>query len=221
MCRVIFCVVGRGCFLWPVHSLGKTLLDFALLHFVLQGQTYLLLQVSLDFLLLHSSPLWWKGHILGVLVLESLGGHNQFSSVTQLCPTLCDPMDCSTPGFPVHRKLSELTPKKRYPFQGQKCQSKKSRDTWSNRQICPWSTKWSRAKANRVLPRERSGHSKHPLPTTREMALHMDITSWSILKSAWLYSLQPKIDNLYTVSKNKTGSWLWLRSWTLYCKIQT
>ena len=26
----------------------------------------------------------------------------QFSSVTQLCPTLCDPMDCSTPGLPVH-----------------------------------------------------------------------------------------------------------------------
>ena len=26
----------------------------------------------------------------------------QFSSLTQLCPTLCDPMDCSTPGFPVH-----------------------------------------------------------------------------------------------------------------------
>ena len=33
-----------------------------LFHFVSQGQTYLLLQVSLDFLLLHSSPLWWKGH---------------------------------------------------------------------------------------------------------------------------------------------------------------
>ena len=32
----------------------------------------------------------------------------QFSSVTQLCPTLCDPMDCSTPGFPVHRQLPEL-----------------------------------------------------------------------------------------------------------------
>ena len=26
----------------------------------------------------------------------------QFSSVTQSCPTLCDPMDCSTPGLPVH-----------------------------------------------------------------------------------------------------------------------
>ena len=33
----------------------------------------------------------------------------QFSSVTQSCPTLCDPMDCSTPGFPVHHHLPELT----------------------------------------------------------------------------------------------------------------
>ena len=32
----------------------------------------------------------------------------QFSSVTQSYPTLCDPMDCSTPGFPVHHQLSEL-----------------------------------------------------------------------------------------------------------------
>ena len=39
------------------------------------------------------------------------------------------------------------------------------------------------AKANRLLPRERTGHSKHPLPTTQEKALHMDTTRWSILKS--------------------------------------
>ena len=32
----------------------------------------------------------------------------QFSSVTQSCSTLCDPMDCSTPGFPVHHHLPEL-----------------------------------------------------------------------------------------------------------------
>ena len=32
----------------------------------------------------------------------------QFSSVTQLCPTLCNPVDCSTPGFPVHHQLPEL-----------------------------------------------------------------------------------------------------------------
>ena len=35
------------------------------------------------------------------------------------------------------------------------------------------------------------------------------------------YSLQTKMEKLYTVSKNKTGSWLWLRSWIPYCKIQT
>ena len=32
----------------------------------------------------------------------------QFSSVAQLCPTLCDPMDCDTPGLPVHHQLPEL-----------------------------------------------------------------------------------------------------------------
>ena len=33
----------------------------------------------------------------------------QFSSVTQSCQTLCNPMDCSTPGFSVHHQLPELT----------------------------------------------------------------------------------------------------------------
>ena len=32
-----------------------------------------------------------------------------FSSVTQSCPTLCNPMDCSTPGLPVHHQLPEFT----------------------------------------------------------------------------------------------------------------
>ena len=35
--------------------------------------------------------------------------HIQFSSVAQLCPTLCDPMDCSTPGLLVHHQLTEFT----------------------------------------------------------------------------------------------------------------
>ena len=34
--------------------------------------------------------------------------NNQFSSVPQLCPTLCDLVDCSTPGLPVHHQLREL-----------------------------------------------------------------------------------------------------------------
>ena len=50
--------------------------------------------------------------------------------------------------------------------------------------------------------------------------LHMDITRWPTPKSNWLYSLQPKIDKHYTVSKNNTRIWLWLRSWTPYCQIQ-
>ena len=33
----------------------------------------------------------------------------QFSSVTQSCPTLCDPMNCATPGLPVHHQLPEFT----------------------------------------------------------------------------------------------------------------
>ena len=53
-----------------------------------------------------------------------------------------------------------------------------------------------------------------------EKTLHMDITRWSTLKSDWLYSLQPKMEKLYTVSKKKMRSWLWLRSWTPYCQIQ-
>ena len=37
------------------------------------------------------------------------GKFGQFSSVTQSCPTICNSMDCSTPGLPVHHKLPEFT----------------------------------------------------------------------------------------------------------------
>ena len=63
---------------------------------------------------------------------------------------------------------------------------------------------WSGAKTNRVLPRKCTGHSKHPLPTTQDKTLHMDITRWSTLISDWLYSLQPKMEKLYTVNKDLT-----------------
>ena len=43
---------------------------------------------------------WWG---------EALGPRWAFSSVAQSCPTLCDPMDCSTPGLPVHHQLPEST----------------------------------------------------------------------------------------------------------------
>ena len=37
-------------------------------------------------------------------------------------------------------------------YRGLECKSRKSRNTWSNRQIWPWNVEWSRAKTNRVLP---------------------------------------------------------------------
>ena len=70
-----------------------------------------------------------------------------------------------------------------YKIQAHIEKSRKSRDTWSNRQIWSWGTKRSGTKANRVLPKECNGHSKQPLPTTQEKTLRMDITRWSTPKS--------------------------------------
>ena len=104
------------------------------------------------------------------------------------------------------------------------CKSRKSRNTWSNRQIWPWSIDWSRAKANRIFPRKLTGHSKQPLPTTQEKTLHMNITRWSTPKSDWLYSLQPKMEKLYTVYTTNLDSILKSRDNTLptkFCIVKT
>ena len=75
--------------------------------------------------------------------------------------------------------LLELTPKKDVLFIIGGWNAKVgSQEIWSNRQIWPWSTEWSRAKANRIFPRECTGHSKHPFPKTQEKTLHMDVTRW-------------------------------------------
>ena len=60
-----------------------------------------------------------SGYIINAFVLQPRGQHkdlpllphrsDQFSSVTQSCRTLWDPMDCSTPGLPVHHQLPEFT----------------------------------------------------------------------------------------------------------------
>ena len=61
-------------------------------------------------------------------------------------------------------ELLALTPKKRCSIHHQRleCNSRKSRCTWSNRQVWPWRTKW-REKANWTLPRECTSHSKYSL----------------------------------------------------------
>ena len=154
-------------------------------------------------------PVHFQGKPCNITVIQVyvLTSNAEKAEVEQFYEDLQDPL--------------ELTLKKRCPFhyRGLECKSRKSRDTWSNRQIWPWNTEWSRAKAN-SFAKELPAHSKHPLPTTQEKTLHMNITRWSTPKSDWLYSLQSKTEKLYTISKNKTETKLWLKSWTPYYQIQ-
>ena len=66
---------------------------------------------------------------------------------------------------------SSMNTQKRCPFhyRGLECKSRKSRNTWNNRKIWPWTKKWSR-----VLPRECTDHRKYLLPTRQNMTLCMD-----------------------------------------------
>ena len=119
-------------------------------------------------------------------------------------PSLCPDQQCwrSWSWMVLWRptRPSRINTQKRCPlhYRGLECKSRKSRATWSNRQIWPWSTKWSRAKANRVLPRECTGHSKHPFPTTQEKTLHMDTPAgqyWNqidyiLCSQRWISSIQ-------------------------------
>ena len=66
----------------------------------LLGQEYLLEE------LMQSAAVFLPGKSHGQ---RSLMGYSPVSSVTQSCLTLCDPMNCSTPGLPVHHQLPEFT----------------------------------------------------------------------------------------------------------------
>ena len=76
----------------------------------------------ISFLLIHSfmsfTKYWgkrqeWTIEEIGIAPWKEQDGEGgvgfQFSSVAQLCSTLCDPMNCSTPGLPVHHQLPEPT----------------------------------------------------------------------------------------------------------------
>ena len=81
-------------------------------------------------------------------------------------------------------------------YRGLESKSRKSRNTWSNRQICPWNAEWSMAKANRVLPRERTGHSKRPLSTTQDSkwtspdGQHWNQIDYILCSQRWRSSVQ-------------------------------
>ena len=68
-----------------------------------------ILNVMLYFWTLNSVSLICIIFMLFPHCLDYSGFEVQFSSVAQSCPTLCDPMNCSTPGLPIHHQLSEYT----------------------------------------------------------------------------------------------------------------
>ena len=134
--------------------------------------------------------------------------------------------------------LLELTLKKkksRLHCRGLECSCRKPRDTWSNRQVglgiqneagqrpiefCQENTL---VIANTLFQQHKRWLYTWTSPDGQYwnwLYSLIDYILWFFLLY-WLYSLHPKMEKLYIVSNNKTGSWLWLRSWTRYCQIQT
>ena len=111
MSRIISCIAGREYLLWTSVLSWHNSVSLCPALFCTPRPNFLLLQVYLDFLLLHSSPLWWKGHhFFGV----SSGRSCRLScaaaaKLLQSCLTLCDPIDSSPPGYPVPGILQART----------------------------------------------------------------------------------------------------------------
>jgi len=111
---------------------------------------------------------------------------------------------------------------KRCPFhyRGLECKSRTSINTWSNRQIWPWSTQWSRAKAYRVCQENAmiiantlfQQYKRRLYTWTSPDGQHRNQIDYILCSQRWRSSIQ---------SAKMTRSWLWLRSWTPYRQIQT
>ena len=99
------------------------------------------------------------------------------------------------------------------------CKSRKSRNTWGNRQIWPWNMDEA---GQRLIEfcQENTLVIANTVFQQHKKGLYMDIPRWSTLKSDWLCSLQPKIEKLYTVSKERTERLLQLRSKLLIAKFR-
>ena len=123
-------------------------------------------------------------------------------------------------------------------------QKEKNWFSWLNRYSCPWEALVNTQYRGTVCPRgeARGQRAEKKFLVSISLVLKCEFyfntflyvlrylvndfkcyytRAWSTPKSDWLYSLQPKMEKLYTVNKNKTWSWLWLRPWTPYCQIQT
>ena len=70
-----------------------------------------------------------------------------------------------------------------------------------------------RSSASRLLPRERTGHNEHPLPTTEETTPHGRHQTVNTRIRLTTFSAAKDWEALYS-QQQQTRSWLWLRSWT-------
>ena len=91
---------------WPAHLLGQgsACADFLFLTYPFQG-----CRSWIDAFVFCST--WLHGTLscsFRCLGTKTILNSVQYSSLAQSCPTLCNPMDCRTPGFPVHPQLPEL-----------------------------------------------------------------------------------------------------------------
>ena len=82
----------------------KILASGAITSWQIDGET---VETVADFISLGSKLL--KMVTAAMKLKEPYSLEEKFSSVTQSCPTLCDPMNCSTPGLAVHHQLLEFT----------------------------------------------------------------------------------------------------------------
>ena len=84
-------------------SLCPSLPDLTSLSMIISSSIYVAANGIISFIFMTE----WYPHMC-VCVCLCVWISVQFSSVTQSCPPPCNPMDCSTPGFPVHHQLLEL-----------------------------------------------------------------------------------------------------------------
>ena len=107
-------------------------------------------------------------------------------------------------------RLSRTNTKKRCPFhhRGLECKSRKSRHIWNYMQVDLEVQNEARQRLTELSQKNMPVIANTLFQQLKETILHMDITRWSIPKSDWLCSLKSKMEKMYTVSKNKTWSWL-------------
>ena len=140
---------GKPGVLQPMRSqkVGYDLVTEQLLRFILSQKDIKMLHRNVGFTSKIRTQLIFQGQFAELLYLFLFHYSVQFSR-SVMSDSLW-PYGLQHTRLPCPSQTLEAYTQKGYPFQGQKCQSKKSRDTWSNGQIWPWSTKWSRAKANK------------------------------------------------------------------------